>query len=88
METETSTMMPFEEALEKLQQTVRQMESGELTLEQSLKAFEQGVHFTRVCQGQLANAESKIELLSQKAMQEGRIETGPMPPFKPEARTK
>ena len=47
----------FEGALEELEGLVEQMESGELTLEQSLKAFERGVKLTRNCQSALQAAE-------------------------------
>ncbi|ASP38410.1 exodeoxyribonuclease VII small subunit [Bacterioplanes sanyensis] len=53
----------FEPALEQLEQLVNQMESGQLTLEQSLQAFEQGVALTRRCQQTLAQAEQRVRLL-------------------------
>lgn len=53
----------FEKALERLQLVVRQLESGELSLEQALKSFEEGVRLTRVCQERLTAAEQKVELL-------------------------
>ena len=55
----------FEGALEELEGLVEQMESGELTLEQSLKAFERGVKLTRDCQGALQAAELRIKALSE-----------------------
>ncbi len=53
----------FESALEKLQQSVKRLESGELPLEESLKLFEEGVRLTQFCQTQLAAAEQRVELL-------------------------
>ncbi len=53
----------FEAALEQLQATVKRLESGELSLEHSLKAFEEGVRLTRVCQDHLAAAEQRVEIL-------------------------
>jgi exodeoxyribonuclease VII small subunit len=53
----------FEAALEQLEQLVTQMESGQLTLEQSLQAFEQGVALTRQCQRTLSQAEQRVQLL-------------------------
>ena len=41
---------PFEASLEKLEAIVETMESGELTLEESLKAFQEGITLTRACQ--------------------------------------
>ncbi len=66
----------FESALEQLQASVKKLESGELSLEQALMAFEEGVKLTRVCQEQLAAAEQKVDLLVQ-ASADGRIETQP-----------
>ena len=40
------------------------MEDGELTLDESLKAFERGVVLTRLCQNELKNAELKVQQLN------------------------
>lgn len=56
----------FEASLGKLEQLVDQMEEGELSLEDSLKAFEDGVKLTRECQQALVEAEQKINLLMEK----------------------
>ena len=53
----------FEASLGQLEQLVEQMEDGELSLEDSLKAFEQGVKLTRECQQALKEAEQKVQLL-------------------------
>ena len=53
----------FELALDQLEQLVEEMEQGDLTLEESLKAFEQGIKLTRECQGALALAEQKVQML-------------------------
>jgi exodeoxyribonuclease VII small subunit len=55
----------FEQSLEQLQQLVKKLESGELSLENALKSFEEGVRLTRVCQEYLSAAEQRIELLTQ-----------------------
>ena len=54
---------PFETSLEKLEKLVEQMEDGDLTLEDSLKTFEEGIRLTRECQQALAAAEHKVKLL-------------------------
>ena len=54
----------FESAMEQLETLVSRMERGDLSLEESLEAFEQGVHLTRFCQGQLQKAELKVQELS------------------------
>jgi exodeoxyribonuclease VII small subunit len=68
--------LEFEAALEQLQATVKRLESGELSLEQSLKQFEEGVRLTRLCQEHLAAAEQRVEILT-KANSEGQIEVQP-----------
>jgi exodeoxyribonuclease VII small subunit len=54
----------FEAAMIELEQLVRQMENGDLSLDESLKAFERGVLLTRQCQKSLAEAELKVKMLS------------------------
>ena len=53
----------FENSVKELDKIVSKMESGELSLDESLKLFEQGVKLTRACQKTLADAEAKIEKL-------------------------
>jgi exodeoxyribonuclease VII small subunit len=53
----------FESALEDLEQVVEQLESGELSLEDSLAAFEKGVGLVKFCNQKLNDVEKKIELL-------------------------
>lgn len=55
--------LTFESALEQLQQTVKKLESGELSLDQSLAQFEDGVRLSRLCQEQLTAAEQRVEVL-------------------------
>lgn len=58
-----STKLDFESAIQELEQLVTQMESGETTLEESLKHFERGIELTRSCQQSLSAAEQKVEIL-------------------------
>lgn len=53
----------FEEALEELERLVSSMEEGELSLEDSMKAFEKGIKLTRECQTALQKAEQKVQIL-------------------------
>lgn len=53
----------FETALEELEKVVERLESGELSLEDSLAAFEQGVRLVKYCNQKLTEVEKKIELL-------------------------
>lgn len=53
----------FEEDLTALESLVTQLESGELSLDQALVAFETGVKLTRQCQEALSVAEQKVQML-------------------------
>ena len=53
----------FEEALQKLEAIVAQMEAGDLALEDALKAFEEGVRLANFCITKLDEAERKVEKL-------------------------
>lgn len=53
----------FESSLEKLEEIVAELESGDLPLEKSIKAFEEGIKLTRHCQNLLSKAELKIQKL-------------------------
>ncbi|HEY6839126.1 MAG TPA: exodeoxyribonuclease VII small subunit [Geobacteraceae bacterium] len=53
----------FETSLKKLEEVVRRLEGGELSLEESLKAFEEGVKQAAFCARKLNEAEKKVELL-------------------------
>ena len=53
----------FEEALEKLEEIVHRREAGEMTLEESLKAFEEGIKLSRLCAKKLDEADRRVEIL-------------------------
>jgi exodeoxyribonuclease VII small subunit len=55
--------MDFEKKLARLEEIVTKMEGGNLTLEESLKLFEEGVKNSRECQKQLTEAEEKVKVL-------------------------
>ncbi len=61
----TQPELNFEAALAELEQLVEQMETGELSLEDSLKAFERGVALTRDCQRALKDAELRVQALTE-----------------------
>ncbi|AAU28391.1 TPA: exodeoxyribonuclease VII small subunit [Legionella pneumophila] len=54
----------FEQSITELEEIVRQLEKGELSLEESLKQFEKGISLARRCQNALNQAEQKIETLT------------------------
>ena len=57
----------FEASLKELEQIVKQLEEGDLPLEESLKLFENGVKLSRECRERLTNAERRIEVLMKEA---------------------
>jgi len=59
-----SEKFQFEKALGDLEKIVEAMESGELTLDQALKKYEEGVGLVRACQSKLTETEKKIEVLT------------------------
>ena len=62
----------FESALEELESVVEQLESGDLSLEDSLAAFEKGVGLVKYCNQKLSEVEKKVELLIKD--KEGRLQ--------------
>jgi len=60
---EKGTEPTFEQAFQQLEEVVRQLESGELTLEQSLALFEEGMHLAKLCESKLDQAEQKVSRL-------------------------
>ncbi len=57
----------FERSLARLEEVVRKLESPQLSLDESMKLFEEGVALSRECQKQLEEAEGKVEILLKKA---------------------
>lgn len=68
----------FEAALKELETIVKQMESGEAKLEESLQLFERGIKLSRYCSQKLEEAEKKIELLVKDAR--GEYKAAPFEP--------
>ena len=56
-------MPKFEECLQRLEVIVKEMERGDLPLEQSLKLFEEGVALSASCRKELEEAEGRVEIL-------------------------
>ncbi len=63
--------LDFEQSLNNLETLVTRMEQGEMTLEESLKAFEEGIALTRECQARLASAELQV---TQLVEQQGELQ--------------
>ena len=70
-----SPVADFEQSMQALEDLVGKMETGEMTLEESLAAYEQGVGLYRRCQSALEQAELRVRLLSDPA------NTGDAKPF-------
>ena len=63
MEDNTEKLPDFEKSLQELESLVERLESGELSLDDSLKQFRRGVELTRHCQGVLEKAQQTVEKL-------------------------
>ena len=59
-----SEEIKFEKAMERLEKIVESLEAGEVSLDDALKMYEEGVKLSRACQSKLTQAEKKIEILS------------------------
>ncbi|MDP8219431.1 MAG: exodeoxyribonuclease VII small subunit [Candidatus Theseobacter exili] len=70
--------MTFEKALEKLETIVNDMDSEDVSLDASLKKFEEGIKMVRFCKEKLEKAEKKIEILMKDA--EGKTKKKPFNP--------
>lgn len=57
----------FERSLARLEEVVRRLETANVSLDDALRLFEEGVELTRKCQRQLEEAEGKVEILLKKA---------------------
>jgi len=60
---ETAKPINFEQSMSELDELVEALENGELSLEDSLTAFEKGIKLTKTCQQQLDQAQQKVSLL-------------------------
>jgi exodeoxyribonuclease VII small subunit len=65
----------FETALQRLEEIVRKLDSGDLPLASLLEVYEEGVTLSRFCQTKLEEAERKVEILNKKA--DGTLERRP-----------
>ncbi|HEY8713970.1 MAG TPA: exodeoxyribonuclease VII small subunit [Candidatus Acidoferrum sp.] len=68
----------FERSLSRLEEVVRRLESPQLSLDDAMKLFEEGVALSRECQKQLEEAEGRVEILLKKA--DGKMAAEPFEP--------
>ena len=80
---DASPVADFEHSLDQLEQLVEKMEQGEMSLEESLAAYERGVGLYRKCQGALEQAEMRVRLLTDPEQPEGArsFEDAPFSPL-------
>ena len=64
--TGSSNILNFEKQLSELEKIVADMERGDMSLEESLQAYERGVQLTRECQAALDSAQQRIHVLKEK----------------------
>jgi exodeoxyribonuclease VII small subunit len=67
--------VPFETALQKLEGIVEKLEHGDLSLEEALKQYEEGVRMADLCSKRLSEAERKVEVLMKT--NPGKFKTAP-----------
>lgn len=70
----------FEEALARLEEITNTLEDGELSLEASLKIFEEGIRLAEFCSKKLDEAQQKVDILLKK---NGKLATAPFAPETP-----
>ena len=75
---EQSKKPDFERSLARLEEVVRKLESPQLSLDEAMKLFEEGVGLSRECQKQLEEAEGRVEILLKKA--DGKLAAEPFEP--------
>lgn len=73
-------MSTFEQSLKKLETIVDKLEKGDLSLEESLKLFEEGVGLSAACKKELEAAEGKVQMLIKQ--RDGSLKAEPFPPEK------
>ncbi len=64
----------FEKALNRLEEIVNKLESGELSLDESLKIFQEGIELSRFCTKKLQEAETKVKKLAKDSSGKFKLE--------------
>ena len=82
MPEEKTSSPSFEASLEELERIVKELEKGDLPLEQSLALFESGMRLSADCKRQLEEAESRIEILMKKGADVVAVPFNPEKPLK------
>lgn len=77
-----TTPPSFEASLQELERIVKELEKGDLPLEQSLALFETGMRLSAECKRQLEEAESRVEILMKKGSEMVAVPFNPEKPVK------
>lgn len=64
----------FEDALKKLEKIVEDLESGNLSLDEALKKYQDGIELSRICAAKLESAKKKIDILVKNKKGEFQIQ--------------
>ncbi len=83
MPEETTSSLNFEAGLQELERIVKELEKGDLPLEQSLQLFESGMRLSADCKRQLETAETRVEILLKRGTEMVAV---PFDPDKPAAK--
>ena len=89
----------FEQAMSRLEEIVEKMESGDLTLEDLIVRYEEGMKLVKVCQERLASAEERIEMITRNSAGQPVVQNfetapaaasapAPAPPLEPKGESK
>ena len=75
---EPAKKLDFERCLTRLEEIVKRLEAPNLSLDDAMKLFEEGVDLSRECQKQLQEAEGQVEILLKRA--DGKVHAEPFEP--------
>ncbi len=67
----------FEDQFKKLEMIVNKLEDGDLSLEESMKLFEEGMRLSKICSQRLGEVQKKVELLLK--CEDGSLRSQPFP---------
>ncbi|MHB8482527.1 MAG: exodeoxyribonuclease VII small subunit [Nitrospiria bacterium] len=73
------SQLKFEEAMARLEEIVKSLEKGDLSLDQAMSSFEEGVALSKVCLKHLEDADRKVEILIQNHNGQKRAEPFSIP---------
>jgi exodeoxyribonuclease VII small subunit len=75
---ETAEPLSIEQAMERLEALVREMEAGQMPLEELIRSYEEGVKLATLCQEKLDAAAKKIQTISKNASGQSKLEDFPL----------